>query len=209
MKKLLVASLIAVCLGITGCAHKETSMEDISRAMAIAKKASSQHYSGFTREELLNASKNVLYLIDPSDMGTLVLEDKVIGVRNYMLFMVFNTLFGNDTWVIRLTETGEKEFDISVAALGKQNVGMFATIPSARSPEEVKPDFSALSEADIKLFFDRLDYFLGKNTVWHSCKEAEEWAKSNNYQGIPFFICGGETRVGIEDKDPSYLEEKI
>ena len=99
-----------------------------------------------------------------------------------------------------------EEYDVSVSALDGQSVGILATPPPARSSEEISPDFSALYESDMKLFFYGLDYFLKKHTTWKTCKEAK--SDMNNYIGNFLFICGGESRVGIEDETPSYLNDK-
>lgn len=189
-----------------GCSQKQISRQDQLAMINRNKQAATQRYVGFTKDELANAAEKVLYLIDPSDMTVIHQENRVIAMRSYMLFIIFNSLWGSDTWVVDLKKVGEQEYDVSVSALGGQSVGVFATPPQARSPEEISPDFSALSESDMKLFFSRLDYFLKKNATWKTCKDAKK--DMNNYIGNFLFICGGETRVGIEDETPSYLNSK-
>ena len=213
MKKLFSILLIISLYMIVGCTKQQLSREE---QLAIQQRnmiAAVKNYSGFTKDQLANSIEKVLYLMDTSDANIVHYENSVVNFRKYLIYMVLSAGFGYDTWVVNINKQDDNSFDVSIAIGHVQNFGMFPTMPQPKTPAEIKFPANALDEAESKLFFERLDYFLGLNNSWRSCKNIKEWAKENNYQGafinsfdLPY-ICG-HNWFGIEDQDPSYLEKK-
>ena len=205
MKKVFMLVLL-LSLVISGCAQKKLSREEQLAIQERNSVAAVQVYEGYTVDELAQAAENVLYLIDPGfDTDIKHLKNSVISHRRYLIYMVLSAVMGVDTWVVRIEEKTPNVHKVSVVA-----DGVFAGLimPSPVAVEDIHPNSTKLPEASAKLFFERLDYFLGKQTVWRSCKNSETWAKQHNYLTDPHeplaFICNG---VGIEDKTPDYLNK--
>lgn len=205
MKKVFMLLLLLI-FTISGCAQKKLSREEQLAIQERNSAAAVQIYEGFTVDDIAQAAEKVLYLIDPGfDTDIKHLKNSVVSHRRYMIYMVLSAVMGVDTWVVRIEEKTPTIHEVSVAA-----DGVFAGLimPSPVSVEDTHPNSTKLPEASAKLFFERLDYFLGKQAVWRSCKNSEAWAKHLDYFTDPHeplaFICNG---VGIEDKTPEYLEK--
>ena len=208
MKKVLFL-LFLFAFGISGCAQKRLSREEQLAIQERNSAAAVQVYEGYTVDELAKAAEKVLYLIDPSDMQITHQKTRIVACRYYTMFLVFNAVHGYDTWVVYFDEN-ESKVKVTLMAHTAQNMGMFATLPTPRLPDEITLETSVLSEAECRLFFERLDYFLGKTPNWHSCEKTKEWAKEQNLQivegcGLPF-VCG-HNWFGVEDKTPDYLNK--
>ena len=203
MKKLYFLLIILSVLVLGGCAKKMT-VEEQQEWLDRGLQASTQHYSGFTEEQLALATQKVLYLIDPSDIGIIYNKGlhRVIGARIYMQYLVFMNIFGSETWVIDFKKTAENEYDVSIMLGLARDGGILATMPRGASPNAMHISTNHVDEYTAKLFFSRLDYFLGKSSKWISCEEACVTVPSS--KPIPF-LCGSAT-FGVSDKDPSYLD---
>lgn len=178
-----------------------------------------KNYAGVTKDELAKAIENVLYLIDPTDAKIVRQDDTVISYRYYSDKLKDNYIFGYDTWVVTISEQKDKSIDVSLLLGIAQDFSTAANSSvQPKTPAELYFNANALDEAESVLFFERLDYFLGKSPTWRSCENIQAWVKENNYKGmfhdttvsnsldLPF-ICG-HNWYGIEDRDPSFLDKK-
>lgn len=178
-----------------------------------------KNYAGVTKAELAKAVENVLYLMDPTDAKIVRQDDAVINYRYYSDKIKDKYISGYDTWVVTIKELKNKSFDVAVMVGIAQD---FSTLEHSsvqpKTPAQMYFKINALDEAESILFFERLDYFLGKNSAWRSCENIQTWVKENNYKGmlqdtavsssgdLPF-ICG-HNWYGIEDKSPDFLDKK-
>lgn len=178
-----------------------------------------RNYAGVTKADLVKAIENVLYLIDPSDAKIVQQNDAVISYRYYAEKIRDNYIAGYDTWVITIKEQKDKSFEVAVMVGTAQD---FGSSPNSsvqpKTPAEMYFKINALDEAESMLFFERLDYFLGKNPNWRTCENIQTWVKENNFKGkfqdtavsssgdLPL-ICG-HNWYGIEDRSPDFLEKK-
>lgn len=178
-----------------------------------------KNYAGVTKAELVKAIENVLYLIDPTDAKIVQQNDTVISYRYYSDKIRDKYISGYDTWAVTIKEQKNKSFEVAVMIGIAQD---FSTSPHSsvqpKTPAQLYFNINALDEAESRLFFERLDYFLGKNPAWRTCENIQTWVKENNYKGmfqdtsvsnrldLPF-ICG-HNWYGIEDKSPDFLEKK-
>lgn len=85
--------------------------------------------------------------------------------KYYTLFLVFNAVPGYDFWIVDFVEKNSNEFLVSVIVTTVQDVGMFATLPQSPILSNITIQESTLSEAEAKIFFKRIDYFLGIDNV--------------------------------------------
>jgi len=210
LKKLLCMLLLPIMLFLGGCAQKQMSREEQLVLQERTMQASVKVYEGFSVSQLAQATEKVLYLMDPADMRIRHQKSRVFSERRYSIYLVLGMIFGIDTWVIKFEELDSNKIQVSVALGVAESAGMIAVPPTPRSPEEITVEYSALCEAESKLFFERLDYFLGKTTRWQSCEGVKKWAQENNFlmtpvfDGLPF-MCGHNRFSGLEDKTPEYL----
>lgn len=178
-----------------------------------------KQYTGVTKQELTQAIKNVLYLMDTKDAKIIQQDDTVINYRFYTDTINDTYIFGYDTWAVTLEEQEDNAFAVSVMVGIAQELTKTPTsslLP--KTPDDLYFNIHALDEAQSMLFFERVDYFLGKNPTWRSCENIQNWVKENKYRGkfqdsavtnsadLPF-ICG-HNWYGIEDRDPSFLDKK-
>lgn len=178
-----------------------------------------RNYTGVAKPELVKAIENVLYLIDPADAKIVQQNDMVISYRYYSDKIRDKYISGYDTWVVTVKEQKDKSFEVAVMVGTAQD---FSTSPNSaiqpKTPAELYFNINALDEAESMLFFERLEYFLGKNPAWRSCENIQTWVQENNYKGkfhdtalsnrldLPL-ICG-HNWYGIEDRNPSFLDKK-
>lgn len=178
-----------------------------------------RNYASVTKDELAQAAEKVLFLIDPTDAKIVQQNDMIISYRYYSDKIRDKYISGYDTWVVTVKEQKDKSFDVAVMVGTAQD---FSTSPNSsiqpKTPAELYFHINALDEAESMLFFERLDYFLGRNPTWRSCENIQTWVQENNYKGkfqdtalssrldLPL-ICG-HNWYGIEDRDPSFLDKK-
>lgn len=174
-------------------------------------------YSGFSKAQLEQAIKNVLYLMDTKNAKIEQQENAVINYRSYTDRINTQYISGCDTWVVTIDEQKNNTFALSVMVGTAQEVTASPnSFLQPKTPDELYFPINALDEAQSMLFFERLDYFLGKNPNWRSCENIQNWVKENKYKGkfqdtaltnssdLPF-ICG-HNWYGIEDKSPDFLD---
>ncbi|MDO8721528.1 MAG: hypothetical protein Q7J31_04780, partial [Syntrophales bacterium] len=115
----------------------------------------------------------------------------------------------------------EKEngiISLTLIVTGVQQSGPFAMLPSKPILSNISVDETVLSEAESKLFFKRVDYFLGKEETWVDCDSAIQFATKHNYQTNYYTVNGGvfghfpyicgDNYFGVEDQKPDYFEKR-
>lgn len=201
--------------------EKQTMPQSVKNLEKQAPKSNPalKNYAGVTKAELAKAVENVLYLMDPTDAKIVRQNDEIINYRYYSDKIKDKYIFGYDTWVVTITEQKNNSFDVAVMVGIAQDFSASAhSSIQPKTPAEMYFKINALDEAESMLFFERIDYFLGKNQNWRSCENIQVWVNENNYQGkfqntavsnsgdLPF-ICG-HNWYGIEDKTPDFLNKE-
>jgi len=91
---------------------------------------------------------------------------------------------------------------------GRQTAGMFINLNTSSINTDLKIEDSWLSEAEAKLIFERINYFLGRGN-WISCADAPKFAEINRYTtgkiGKFPFVCG-DNWFGVNSESPDYLK---
>ena len=210
MKNLLLIVLLIGSVMSVGCSTKQLSREEQLAMQKRQEVAAIKNYEGFTKDEIIKAAEKVLWLMDPSSDTTIIhQEDRIVSYRQYRLFAIYMNVVGVDTYVVTVHKVNS-HYEVSIAARANEVVGIVAIPPAAINPDIINIQNTTLPEADSKLFFERLDYFLQENNKWISCNDYENWSTQNGYITTvitppPYtFIC---KKVGIEDKDPSYFNK--
>lgn len=207
--------------------YKKIQQEKIQTTGIIQKEAEKQiprnnpairNYTGCSKQELMHAIKNVLYLMDTKNAKIILQDNAVINYRFYSDTVKNGYIFGYDTWVVNIEEQKDKGFAVSVmVGIAQELTVTPASSLRPKTPDELYFNINALDEAQSALFFERLDYFLGRNPHWRTCENIQSWVKENNYKGkfqdtavtsssdLPF-ICG-HNWYGIEDNSPDFLNK--
>lgn len=144
-----------------------------------------QHtFKDTTVDKVLEASEKVLRLADPSDVTIFHFPNKMVGSREYFIYMIFTAVFGSWNFDITATQQGNdvlaqlyigRSEQLVMPAMtytpgvqgGMQGAGVSAQTAPVNIGTPVK------GEAAYKLFFKRIESLLYK-TPWISCAKAKE-----------------------------------
>jgi hypothetical protein len=200
MKTKLTLILVTLIISV-GCMPprqltREEQLLSLHKKTNVAQKA----YPDISKDKLIAASESVLKLVDPNDVVFFHNDDGFIMRRFYTCFMLFNNVFGYDYWHVDVIQRDGINI-LEVRAEVRQNMGMFATVPTEPPKKNLTVEESVLSEAEYILFFKRIDYMLGIEQKWMTCEEARGYIKENKYNGNIMFLCG-DNYFGIEDRSP-------
>jgi hypothetical protein len=174
--------------------------QEATRAENIA--ASKRTLDGVTCADVKKAAYNVLYLIDPSDMMIEAQEDRLLGGRKFVFIAISMNSTGQDWYEIKWKDVnGACDVSFSIG----QDANSTPIIPVATT-QRVMADLPISSLPNFrfyaKLFYERLDYFLGRRSDWPECKVFREL---NGITPIP--LCGGLSGgIGVADQPPSFLK---
>lgn len=156
MKKVIFASFLPLLLA--GCA---VSRPDVSR-----EDWKIRSYEGIDRQEILQAAREVIRLADPDDTIFETKPDGFRAARRQLSYYVVESgldIFAFD-FVVRATG-GRLETRLDIEERIERANFVTLGLPVA---EVGKPQ----SEYIYKLFYSRMDYLLGLNDRWLTCKES-------------------------------------
>lgn len=207
MKKLFYVLSLLI---LSGCASKTQLTREEQLALMERKVAAAQmDFSGVGRDVLIKAIENTLYLIDPKDVVFQHSRDRIIMNRSYMTILIFSNVVGVDTWIVNIKEKEQGKINVSIVMTGTQSAGMFISLHGGPINSEIKPEESWLSEAEMKLIFQRINYFLGR-AEWISCSDAPKFAEENKLItgsiGRFPFVCGDNWH-NVNPESPDFLKK--
>lgn len=210
-----IVMLIAFVMFLSGCgAGKQMSREDQLALRERLKTASTNTYTGFTKEQIFKASEKVMTLIDPADANFSYAENRMVMTRAYSVFLGLHSVHGYDFWILDTKENDDKSISATVIMCKVQSSGAFASKPEIPGLGNVTVNQSSLSEAEARIFFKRLDYMLGIEKTWMTKELAMNFVAENklftsigSVGGHLPFICG-DNWFGVEDKGPEYFDKK-
>ena len=158
MNMLLVSSLAATSLVLSGCAT--------TRAAPPKNDWGNRTYSEAKKKEIIDAAKEVLRLIDPSKTKIVDTPEGFDAQRAKASYYVVESgldLFKYKFTAIESENSVKTTFDIdeTISRASFKTLGMPVT-------DTGKPENRYVYD----LFYSRLDYLLGKNEKWYTCKDA-------------------------------------
>lgn len=140
----------------------------------------SHTFKNTTVDNVLKAGDKVLRLDDPGDVSVYHLQDKMVGSRKYLLYMVFAAAFGNYNFDLSAKQQGN-----DVVAQLMIGHSMQPVVPTVTyTPSTNGSGIGAGAAAGINigdpipwresydLFFSRIESLL-HNTTWLTCEEAK------------------------------------
>ena len=176
MRYLLMLCLIFSVL--PGCAQQKLTPEEIAAERTRQLAMITRVYPDKKPEEILLAADRIFRLADDDytvSHGPTALQAQ----RPWMMYMVISAASGTDTWVVETTPEGNgtkvmarhsgqsSSMMVSpvVTSSGSAGFGAGTTMPIQNMT--TKP-------AIYQLFFARLDYFMGKQADWPTCRDADK-----------------------------------
>lgn len=174
LKKVGAVAVLAACLG--ACVAHQIRDRDDFLAEGV------RTYPGESRERVLQAARTVLQISDPDDFEFRDTLTGFTGLRRYVIYAVIAASQGREKWEMQTESDGKGlRAAISVSEAGV-STGGYSTTPYEGRMASV-PLY--------RLFWDRVDYMLGRRPDWVSCDQAEAaLAASNTGSAALGGLCG-------------------
>jgi hypothetical protein len=158
-----VAFLVAI---LSGCAapHQVRDRDDyLAEATRV--------YPGESRERVLKAAETVLKLSDPTDFEFRYTLTGFTGLRRYFIYAVIASANGREKWDF-LTEQDPAGLraSVSISEEGTASGGYSAN----------RYEGAMASVPLYRLFWNRVDYMLGRRPDWVTCADAATELEQSN-----------------------------
>ena len=199
-----ITVLILLLFLITSCApqNKILTREEALRERSEQIAATTRTYYNIKSDEVLIAADRLFRLADGSDFDIVHTENSVIANRKWLVYLVFAAAFGTDHWIV-LAEQDGANVKVAVrvnttntpiapmATTGGSQTWTAVTLPGVES--------SIKGRALYEIFFQRLDYLLGKSIEWWDCPKAEQKIEEMKLEGLYEPLCNS---FNIADDHP-------
>lgn len=189
-----VMFVVACALALAGCGTAAHQIRNRSDFIAEGTRT----YQGETRERVIQAAEIVLKLSDPKDFEFRHNAAGFTGLRRYVIYAVIASAVGREKWEFN-TETpapGAIRASVTISEAGTTSGG-YSTTPYEGTMASV-PLY--------RLFWNRMDYMLGRRPDWVTCDQATEalQATDTNPLGALGGLCGA-TSEGRDAPAPPRL----
>lgn len=193
MRKLL---LMLFCIVFASACANNTNVltrEEALRATNEKIAATTRIYENVKAEDVLIAVDKIFHLCDGSDFNLSHTKSAVTGSRQWMIYLVLNLVMGVDNWIVTADQIGD---NVKVKVL----VNSSATSMLVPLMGDAMPDINSTipGNALYAVFFNRLDYLLGKSTEWWDCETAEKKIKELGLNGEIDPLCS----ITVKDDKP-------
>ncbi|MFV0422779.1 hypothetical protein [Oleidesulfovibrio sp.] len=191
MKKMLLLTLLLLLSGCAAGGNIPNGQEELYTQKALG--ASQKVYTDVTQEQVLQAAEKILLLADPEDTIVSQRRDGISAKREFFRYLILSASTGTDYWTVAAKQT-TSGIAVQVAATAEQ-----AYVLGPESGSRPVADNSILekdiiaSEALYSLFYERLDYLLGKKKQWLDCSAAKDVMKKKQWLGDIDLLCGRGT----------------
>jgi len=190
MRKLLLILFCIVFVSVSACAkYTRNDVQLLTREEAL--RATDEKIAATTRifenvkaEDVLIAVDKIFRLCDGSDFKLNHTESAVTGSRRWSIYLVLNAVFGVDNWIVTADQIDD---NVKVTVL----VNSSATTIAVPLVGDAVPDINSTipGNALYAVFFNRLDYLLGKSTEWWDCETAKKKIKELGLNGEIDSLC--------------------
>ncbi len=161
---------VAVCLAMTGCAGKQLTRTEFLALNEATSKAMVREYPGIGKDRVLVACENALKASDSKYAVSQHMPNGFYAKRSWLIYMVLAAAGGENHWKITVED---KDGVSRVEARSWAGQGMSAGPFPVPFPGKSENEYYT-SPSLYKLFFDRVDYFLGLRSDWATCDAAEK-----------------------------------
>lgn len=147
-------------------------------------------YEGKSQKDVLMAADRI-FRLDDSDYVISHSETSLVAKRNWMVYLVITAAFGTDTWVVETFPEGNATKVITRHSGQAQSMMPTPTVGfngQMGMTASTGPSMQGMStwSGPYRLFYERMDYLLGKKTDWIRCRDAKD-----GYEGTldPLCMC--------------------
>jgi hypothetical protein len=187
--------LLLFCFIFSSCA---TTKQPLTREESLQLRkeqieATTRLYKDVTPEEVLIAVDRLFRLADGDDFKIFHTENAIIANRRWSVYLIIAAGFGNDSWIVAAEENSNEKIVkvvVRVSTNSSPVIPMMTTAPNTWTVATLPGVESTSSgKALYFIFFQRLDYLLGKTNKWLDCGEAKEIIKSEKIPGNVDCLC--------------------
>lgn len=178
---------------LAGCASAPHQMQDRSDYLAEGTRI----YSRESRERVMQAAEIVLKASDPTDFEFRYTLTGFTGLRRYFVYAVVATASGREKWDFLTEPAGSDGIRASVS------VSEAGTTTASYSSQ---PYENAMASVPLyRLFWNRVDYMLGKRPDWVSCADATAELEATHTNALALGGLCGPTSDGRNAAPPEPL----
>ena len=180
-----VLAIIFIASALTGC----ISVPKPTREQWLD--MTSHTFKSTTVDDVLKSGDKVLNLDDPDDVTIYHQQDRVVGSRKYLLYMVFAAAFGNYNFDLSAKQQGDDV--VAQLMIGHSTQPVIPTVtytPGTNSSGIGAGASTGISigspipwRESYDLFFSRVESLLHK-TIWVTCEEAKIDKSSVAYESM-------------------------
>lgn len=177
------AGYLAACLVLAGCAGPRIVDRDQWLAETV------KVYKDRNQEQVIRAAEAAISSIAPGRITFVHTADGFTGRRNWFATIIIASASGYDTYKFQTEKT---------PAGTKATIAIETKGSDGRTVTEVQQN----TVASFRLFFNWLDYALGKGSTWITCEEADEKLKLENAKFAPAICTPGPSSGGFTPVQP-------
>lgn len=182
MQKLLLLCVTAAL--VSGCAAQKMTRQETLEMRNTQIAATTRIYENVTKEDVLVAADTIFRLADDSDFEIAHGENEVTGTHRWLVYFVIGLAYGVENWVVNAEQiNGSVKVSVRVSTLAHD----------VETPVQ--------GAAIYAIFFNRMDYLLGKSGAWWDCDTAKQKIEQLNLTGSIRALCS----PFIDDDAPESL----
>lgn len=175
--------LLIVLSLLSACAPKRLTPEEAEAERERQIQMVTRVYEGKSQKDVLMAADRI-FRLDDSDYVISHSETSLVAKRNWVVYLVITAAFGTDTWVVETFPDGNATKVITRHSGQGQSVMPTPTVGfngQMGMTASTGPSMQGMStwSGPYRLFYERMDYFLGKRTDWVRCRDAKEGYEGN------------------------------
>lgn len=197
------SAIAAVTFACAGCAAPQ-----LTREQWIA--ATTRTLDSATKEEVIAAAERVLRLADGDDFVIVHTDAGFQATRRWSIFVVIAAENGTDHWTFEARESGGSvKASVTVSKVSGGTMGVSPTTSPGIYSTMTVPGSGALvnGPAAYELFWERVNYLLGRQTAWPTCSIADARAQAGRTWGDNSVLCNAfNVKDLMPDGKPSKAE---
>lgn len=184
MRQFFIFVLAGVLFLGAGCAaKKQLTPEEAEAERERQIQMVTRVYEGKTQKDVLLAADRI-FRLDDSDYNISHAETSLVAKRNWLLYLVLTVATGTDTWVVETFPEGNATKVITRHSGQAQSMTPTPTVGfngQMGMTATTGPAMQGMStwSGPYRLFYERMDYLLGKRADWVRCKDAKEGYEGN------------------------------
>lgn len=196
MYKIIFAVLVLTMM--FGCATRKT----MTREEYLS--TTQRTYANKTQTDVLNAAERVFILSDGDDYQFHHTDNTLSASRRWLVYLVFGAAMGTDYWTVQSTDVkgGTKASVLLSTSAGSVLGTAFNNTPGVVTSPAMG-DF-ATGPAVYDLFWNRMDFILGKSDKWMTCEDLGQLIEKKITWGNAEALCNS---FNVKDNLPENVKK--